>query len=173
MSTDLDERYFTWLVSQVASVKKRAHGRTFWSLLRMLHQKEFVGWVPNDLNRAKDGQQLQHEFLQEEGIEGAVPYTSGCSMLEMLIAISRRLSFDTDRRPKWWFWHLMKNIGLENYADDVPFTQEEVDEVLDAIIWRTYAPNGVGGLFPLERPPNDQRQVELWFQLNAYLLERY
>ena len=94
-------------------------------------------------------------------------------MLEMLIGLSRRLSFEVERRPKWWFWHLLKNIGLENYSDDVPFTQQEVDETLDAVIWRTYSPSGDGGLFPLDNPPTDQREVELWFQLNAYLLERY
>lgn len=97
----------------------------------------------------------------------------GCSFLEMMIAISHRLSFETDRRPKWWFWHLMKNLGLENYSDDMPFTQDEVDETLDRVIWRTYSPDGKGGLFPLEDPQHDQRQVELWYQLNAYLLERY
>jgi len=169
---DLDERYFYWLYGQVVSVKSRTSHRTYESLLRQFHNKEFVGWVPNDYNRAKEGQQLRQEFLTAEGIEvtGTHP---GCSMLEMMIALSRRLSFETERRPKWWFWHLMKNLGLENYSDDMAFTQEEVDEILDAVIWRSYSPTGAGGLFPLENPQQDQREVELWYQLNAYLLERY
>lgn len=173
MSTELDERYFTWLCSQVFSVKSRTHGRTFWSLLRQLHDKEFVGWVPNDINRVREGQLLRHTFLESEGLEVHTIDAPGCSMLEMLIALSARLSFETERRPKWWFWHLMRNVGLDNCSDDVSFTQEQVDEALDAVIWRTYSPSGAGGLFPLAHPSTDQREVELWYQLNAYLLERY
>lgn len=173
MTAQLDEDYFIWLCSHVVSVKSRSRARPFWRLLRQLHEKEFVGWFPNDINRVREGQLLRHEFCRIRELTMTTETDLGCSMLEMLIALSGRLSFETERRPKWWFWHLMRNIGLENYSDDVAFTQEEVDDVLDRIIWRTYSPTGQGGLFPLEEHPQDQREVELWFQLNAYLLQRY
>lgn len=173
MSAQLDEDYFLWLCSHVVSIKPRSRARPFWRLLRQLHEKEYVGWLPNDVNRMREGQLLRHAFCDEKGLPKPEEDDPGCSMLEMLLAVSGRLSFETERRSKWWFWHLMKNIGLENYSDDVRFSQEEVDDILDCIIWRTYSPSGQGGLFPLEDPQQDQRTVELWFQLNAYLLERY
>jgi hypothetical protein len=40
------------------------------------------------------------------------------------------------------------------------------------VIHRYYQPNGHGGFFPLENPQDDQRHVELWYQLNEYVMER-
>ncbi len=44
----LDERYFRWLCSQVVNVKLKNPSRTYWSLLKQLHTKEFVWIIPND-----------------------------------------------------------------------------------------------------------------------------
>jgi hypothetical protein len=40
---------------------------------------------------------------------------------------------------------------------------------MERCVWRTYEPNGVGGFFPLENPNEDQREVELWYQMSAYV----
>ena len=48
----------------------------------------------------------------------------------------------------------------------------DAEEVLDAVIFRNYEYDGRGGLFPLRYPDRDQRDEELWSQLNAYLLEQ-
>jgi hypothetical protein len=66
---------------------------------------------------------------------------------------------------------LMENLDLERYNDNTPFSDAAIDELLDRVIWRTYRRNGAGGLFPLKRTREDQRQVEIWYQLCAYLLE--
>ena len=77
--------------------------------------------------------------------------------------------------PDIWFWHLIETLDLEQFNDRKydDHAQEEIAEILDRVIWRTYAPNGDGGLFPLRNPTKDQRKVELWYQLNAYLLEQF
>jgi hypothetical protein len=36
---------------------------------------------------------------------------------------------------------------------------------------RLYTTSGYGGLFPLEEPKEDQRKVEIWYQMMAYLGE--
>ena len=61
----LDEAYFTWLYSQVGSVKNRNRAKTYWKLLRILHGKEFT-WtnIEKDANRAKDGMNLRRDFLR-------------------------------------------------------------------------------------------------------------
>lgn len=172
MIPELDEEYFIWLVSQVSSVKSKVRSKTYWSLLGLLHEREFAWFVPNDDNRVEDARQLQCEFLEAMGIDYE-PRHGICSFLEMMVALSRRLSFEVERQPRWWFWHLMHNLGLSEYTDARPFARSEVTEVLDAVIWRTYSPNGVGGLFPLDRPREDQTKVEIWYQMQAYLIERY
>lgn len=140
-----------------------------------MFRKEFVWFVPNDDNRAEDGRYLRCEFIEDQGLEEADVDPDwlgmGCSFLEMLVGLSRRLSFLGDGEARDWFWHLVNNLGLR-YNDRRRFPDEVVEEVLDNVIWRTYEPNGDGGLFPLRRPDRDQRDVELWYQLNAYLLER-
>jgi hypothetical protein len=171
----LDELYLTWLYSQIGSVKLRDKSRTYWSLSRQLFRKEFFWWIPNDDNRWMDGKDLRPEFLHESGITDIDPnwWNLGCSMFEMLIALSRRLEFETNRPARKWFWRMIENLELEectdrNYND---IHEREIDEVLERVIWRLYNPNGDGGLFPLENPRSDQREVEILYQYSAYLSE--
>lgn len=176
MSSYLDEAYLTWLYSQVSPVKARPKSRTYWSLLRRMHETAFVWFIPNDDNRAEDGRDLRHEFLEQERVSLPDQVDSyflqePCSFLEMLIALSRRLAFEAEGGPRWWFWHLMMNIGLEPLNDSMRAIEEEVEEVLERVIFRTYDYDGTGGLFPLENAEDDQRKVELWYQLQNYLIE--
>lgn len=174
----LDELYFQWLCSQITNVKLKNPARTHWALLKQLHMKEFVWIIPNDDNRLADGRDLRDEFVYENRLNDVDPdwMRLGCSMLEMLIGISRRLNFEDDsHKIDEWFWQLMENLDLRGFTDEVglsgDFTEQDVEEILDDVIWRTYQRNGRGGLFPLRRAREDQREVELWYQLSAYLLE--
>lgn len=173
MNEPLDELYLRWLYSQVASVKSRIRARTYWGLFRQLYTTEFVWIVPNDDNRVMDGQLLREEFLQDSEIEEVdeVWMALGCSYLEMLIGLSRRLSFEGGGEPLEWFWHILHNIELDELNDAQEIPREEISEKLNVITFRTYKRNGIGGLFPLKRTRVDQRDVEIWYQMNAYLLE--
>lgn len=168
MDTPLDEQYLTWLQAQVRVPRAR-----YWKLLRQLYVTEFVWFVPNDDNRVADGKDLRHEFLEEKHILEIDPdwLTLGCSMLEMLIGLARLWSFEEDLSVGFCFWRMIDNLGLSQCNDRQPNPQY-VSEVLDRVIWRTYEPDGTGGLFPLTDPHYDQREVELWYQLCAYILER-
>lgn len=169
----LDELYLTWLYSQIGAVRKRRSIRTYWSLARQLYTKQFVHLVGNDIDRKLDGIDLRYEFLDDEGIEDVDTrwMEMNCSMLEMMIALSRRLAFDGGGEPRDWFWLLIRNLRLEKYNDTVDIPHDRIDDILDRVIWRTFQPSGRGGLFPLKRASQDQRYVEIWYQANAYLLE--
>lgn len=173
MSEPLDESYLNWLYSQVAQTRTRNPSGTYWNLLRMMYKTEFVWLVPNDDNRIEDGRDLRMEFLRERHIHDADPdwHQMPCSFLELLVGLSRRLSFEGGNTPDWWFWKMVQNIHLFRYTDAHPLPTEDVQRRLDAVVWRTYDSNGLGGLFPLDNPSQDQTEVELWYQLNAYLLE--
>lgn len=173
MSQELDEQYLDWLYRQIGSVRSNNPARTYWSLVNQLHHKEFVWLIPNDDNRVEDGKELRYEFLDARHIEADDEWLDlGCSMLEMLIGLSRRLSFEGEGGPLEWFWVLLTNLGIAAYTDKVNYDHEEVDEILNRVIWRTYQRDGQGGLFPLTRKARDQRNVELWYQMSNYLLER-
>ena len=172
----LDARYFGWLTRQVAGVGARHNRRTFKLLLGQLHENIFVAIVPHDENRIADARDLRYEFFAESEQRGDSDWVeSPCTMLELFVVLSRCLAFEMDDDASVWFWHLIEILDLERYDDGV-YDNEVRDIVADAmaaIIWRTYDSNGYGGLFPLRNPREDQRKVELWYQLNAYLLEQF
>lgn len=173
MNQPLDELYLNWLYECVADPTLASPSKTYWNLLHHLYTKEYLWLVPNDDNRVEDGRFLRDEFCDDLGLHDMDPHWMdlGCSMLEMLIALSRRLSFQAEGEPRDWFWHLIDNLDIR-ISDRRRFPESRVEEVLDAVIWRTYNPDGSGGLFPLRHPDRDQRDTEVWSQLNAYLLER-
>lgn len=177
MSSPLDEQYLTWLYGQTAPIRLKNPSRTYWGLLRQMYKTQFVWLVPNDDNRIEDGRELRKEFIDEVQVESVDQdwLDLGCSMLEMLIALSRRLSFEADGEPRAWFWHLVENVDLHK-LNDRHYDEEAqrfVDETLERIIWRRYEPDGNGGLFPLRNPFKDQREIELWYQASAYLVEQF
>lgn len=139
----------------------------------MLYQKEFVWTVHHDDNRVADGRALRHEFVSEMRFQDVEDswMSLGCSFFEMLFALARRASFLDDDTPSEWFWILMENLDLHIFNDRMEIDENFIDGILDRVIWRTYDANGNGGIFPLSHPREDQRRVELWYQLNAYLLE--
>lgn len=168
----LDDRYLTWLYGQVAVVRTRKSSRTYWNLFRQLFSTEFVWFVPNDDNRAEDGRELRCEWATNTAAEVDPNWLSlGCSFLELLIGLSRRLAFETDGDACNWFWHLINNLGLQGFHDRSNFSPEAVEAITCRVIWRTYEPNGNGGLFPLQHTSKDQRRVEMWYQLSEYLLQ--
>lgn len=174
MGAPIDEQYFRWLYEQVADSDIKNPKHTYWKILKLLYIKEFVWFVPNDDNRVADGRDLRQEFIEQQKITGVDEswMRLGCSVFEMMVALARRLAFETDFDPDIWFWEMMSNLGLWQWNDKSAMDAAYVDEVLERLIWRTYKHNGEGGLFPLEGPCEDQRRVELWYQLSAYLLER-
>lgn len=173
MTSTLDESYFKWLYSQVEEVRSKAPAHTYWRLFEILHNKEFIWLIPNDDNRIADGKYLRVEFLNFQRIDTSDRswMDADCSFLEMLIALSRRLAFEAEGGPREWFRHLLETLELADLTDAVPIPEDEVNDILDTVIWRTYRPNGEGGLFPLREPSVDQTGVEIWYQLNAYLIE--
>lgn len=176
MSAYLDELYFEWLYSQVASIKLKNPRRTYYKLFRILFTTEFQWFVPNDDNRVEDGKGLRYECLDYNDIDYRDVdqdwLTLNCSYFELLVGLARRLAFllsgDTDE----CFWELLENIDLRKYNDHEHIPRREVMEILDRVMWRSYRANGKGGLFPLRRPRGNQRNVELWYQMNAYAQER-
>lgn len=175
-SGTLDERYLNWLYGQISAVSQRNPANSHWQLAVQLYKKRFDWSVPNDDNRVADGKDLRDIFLYEtnEGRPASEWMDEDCSFLEMLVAFSGRIAFETDEEPFDWFWRLMDNLGISGFTDNQygSAVEDAIDDILHTVINRQYKANGDGGLFPLRRPDEDQRKVELWYQMSKYLLER-
>lgn len=139
-------------------------------MMMLLGRKEFVWLVPHDDNRIGDGLDVRREFCEDSGAKEEA--LGPCSVLEVLVALSRRLSFVADGPAPGWAWDLLCNLDLDKYTDPIgPRQKVKVDAILEALVWRTYAPDGVGGFFPLAWPDEDQRYIELWYQMEFYVSE--
>lgn len=174
MDEPLENLYFNWLCAKVVNVKDFSSTATYWELLKKLHRTEFVWILSGDDNRAEDGKELRREFILQAEVPDNPEWriVIGCSVLEMLIAFSRRAEFQDETPTHVWFWKFLSNLGLSEFDDQSGFDPEYVDLVLEEFIWRTYKPNGDGGLFPIRNPSTDQREVEIWYQFFEYILDQ-
>lgn len=174
MNEPLDEAYFRFLYRTVASDRTRVRTQTYWSLLRKMYTTPYAWFVSNDDNRVSDGIAIRDQWARDHSAMDAEWLDQPCSFLEMLIALSDRAAFEDGGDRSAWFWHLLTNLGLShiNDAEYDELFEHEIGESLDRVTRRTYRANGHGGLFPLRHAEEDQRKVELWYQLNAYLMER-
>lgn len=172
MDGTADDRYFEWLYSHIGPVDQRTSRQTFWSLARQMYRTEFTWKIGRDRNRAEHGCQLRDEFADRWGHEGLDPnwMSLPCSFLEMTLALSYHLAYESYGEAHDWFWKLMSNTGLSRY-NDRRFDEGEVRHIIDRVMGRYYNSDGSGGFFPLVHPRQDQREVELWYQKEAYLLE--
>lgn len=173
MSEPFEHEYFNWLYAKVNDVSvTNPSWLTYNTLLSELHKTEYIWIVDGDHNRAEDGKELRIEFLNQIGLESnAVWLDETCSVLEMLIAFSRRAAFQTDEEPAVWFWRFMENLALSEQFDSLPPNLQYIQDVLRVFVLRLYSKNGVGGLFPLRQSRKDQRKLEVWYQFSEYVLE--
>lgn len=173
--------YFSWLCDLTQVITEET---SYLLLAKDLFNKDFYWFVPNDDNREKDGLKLRDTFAAEAGynIYNALD-NKPCSMLEMIMGLAIRINYmmedldNIDNSVKW-FWHILKNLDLIRYSDDTYYApgvygKAKVDNILNIVLARKYKRNGDGGLFPLKNTKNDQRKVEIWYQLSEYLVENY
>lgn len=173
MNEPLENTYFNWLSSKVMMLENPTPSLTYWTLLRALHNTEFVWFLKGDDNRAMDGLELRDEFLHALDIQDVPEWRDlPCSLFEMLIAFSRRAEFMDGAPAKDWFWEFIENLGLKECNDASGLSEENIGEVLYLLVWRIYDPTGRGGLFPMDNPPEDQRNTEIWYQFCEYLVDQ-
>jgi hypothetical protein len=176
----IKDLYFKWLYSQIE--KRDLSGLE--NFVFELHSYPFICHVPNDDNRVEEGIGLRYKFADEENINLLEDTLSGsCTLLEMLVALADRMDFilfdPSKGNRRWlWFWLFIDNLKLQKYTNDD--NEGDVSQkrkfnriVINKFLRREYLANGKGGLFPLENPYSDQREVEIWYQMSAYISENY
>ncbi len=178
----LKDAYFKWLCNMVCD---EDHAN-YICLLNRLFLIRFRCFLKNDQNRIGDGLYLHHIFAIEYGytdkeVDDILGNTfDDCTVLEVIIGIAKRIGdilWDPEEgdRIKKWFWIMIYNLGLDDCRDE-DFDEEcveRIDHWIDNLMTRHYSADGFGGLFPLKNPKTDQRNVEIWYQMQAWCIENY
>jgi hypothetical protein len=168
----LEEEYFDCLYDSMVGGITLPAGEEFYKLFKQLYTSRFYWIVPGDENRAEDGVDLRKQFISARKVDPVVPgwTEEACSILEMLVAFSDIAEFETDEKASEWFWIFLDNLDLSGMHDGA-FDELKFEEIIYRFVSRDYKYNGQGGLFPLEHPTKDQREVEIWYQFCAYISE--
>lgn len=169
MDTTLDSQYLDWLYSQI----ERPDDPAYFEMLDHMFKTKFDWFIPNDNNRAQDGVDLRNRFIFERstGRPDRSWLSEDCSFLEMVIALANRLAFQIDESLPNAFWHILRNIGIDDSFCDELIDHQVLEDILYTVIWRNYEEDGSGGFFPLEDYSKDQREVELLYQMYAYVMD--
>lgn len=173
--------YFEWLTSMVDPFTERGNHNHFFSIL---HNMTYIPMIELDNNRVSDGIGLRELYARNYDIrvDGEILIDSPCSMLEFLVALASRMNYiysqTNENCTSEMFWDMMGNIGFSYYdtTDNSfaarPEMNSELENAIEMVVYRRYSPNGEGNLFLLKNPKHDQRNVEVWYQMNQYLIEK-
>lgn len=166
-----DERwneYGQWLASLVNS--------KYSTRLSDLHFLEFTWEIERDRNRASDGMHLRKKFAAETDIPIGIFDRMPCSVLEMLVALAIRVERefvgDPNRpNPGRFFLEMLDNLGIVSVRKGSDSLSNR--RIIQRWLLRDFRDDGDGSPFPLREPRRDQRDIEIWDQMNAYLFENY
>lgn len=157
--------------------------RNYINLFEMLHNLEFYWSIDRDDNRAGDGEELRDNYnipldisCEDENLVEEF-MNRPCSVFEMLIGLAIRVDEEylgdpADPHPEDFFREMIKNLGLDGYTDrrfDAGSVKRRVSMWLD----RRFTKNGLGSPFPVYNDDRDQRDLEIWDQMNSYINEKY
>lgn len=168
----IDEVYFNWLI-ELSGIHDKGDSKYF-ELCRELYLYPFSWINDHDDNRAADGIELRLTFVRKTNADREEYWLDlDCSMLEFLIALAQRASFETAISHTIWFRTLLANLGFIHYTDYYwnPSTSAFVIDAVETFLSREYGYDGGGGLFPLKHPRSDQTKVEIWYQMHSYIQE--
>lgn len=158
MSTE----YFDWLTGRIGG--PRRNGVSYEKVLWQLYKTPFHYILEMDRNRSDDGLALRRQY--------GLATQDKCSVLEMMIGVALRcedIMYDNGRyAAEFWFWKMIDNLEL-GFMDDANYDPYYVEHVTCRLISRDYEPDGRGGLFYISEPPDDMRNVQIWYQMNWYL----
>ncbi len=175
----VQENYFRWMVRLIFNPDYMTPNRCWMKLFRLLHEREFIYTIEMDGNRADDGIELRYRYGWERqcSLDDLERYlgTEHCSILEMMVALAHRceesiMDNSQEDRTGVWFFDMIESLGLAD-QDDAHFHQRTVDAVLDDFLQHRYQADGKGGLFTIRDSRVDMRNMEIWYQMNRYLIE--
>lgn len=178
VSPSLAETYFHWLYDQVCDIRDIDSPHSYMNVCWYMHQQVFAVYVSHDENRVSDASYLRNDFAKDLGngrpMDVSDIMSPDATVLEVLIALARQADTMIPLMPKVWFQIFIENLNLWKWNDAYCSARPTwpISRIITTLNSRTYKPDGRGGIFPLTRPEHDQRTVELWYQMGAYMTDR-
>lgn len=176
----LENEYFDWMYHLVGNDNKVRNKISYRKLLSFLNSVIFVPMMDMDDNRRVDGIDFRYRFAYAEGYPDDYidKYLNDrdCSVLEMMIALAFKVEEEITEdyiygdRTGQWFWSMIISLGLNRMTDDI-FDLQYCETVIDRFMARQYDYDGKGGLFTIQHPYRDMREVDIWCQFMWYLDE--
>lgn len=171
----VEPSYFTWLLGIVDIPPLKEHENICWELFHT----EFFWSLANDENRALDVNELlyEHKMYLAPKTHAIFRHDGAVSVFEMLICLSKRMDFlltegGQPTRVHLYFWEMLRNLGYDperTFEGCVVHNPEALKIWLD----RAFSPDGKGSIFPIEKPLQNQREIEIWSQMGDYMHEKY
>lgn len=174
----LTKAYFDWLYERVFGIRDVVTRNNYTIICDAMHRFPFKSLVDYDENRIKDGTALREQFLRDykrrvnvsDKVDLIMP---DASIFEVLVALANRADFMMDHGEEFWFDIFITNLQLKEF-NDMRYLARDATKIgrrLKRFNDRHYQPDGTGGIFPLKEPQQDQRTVELWYQMAAWMTE--
>ena len=180
MSPATSNMYIEWVCSERLNLDKDEYDDLLY-LIRTLNEIEFTYMVPLDENRASDGLALRSDFTYDTGryLDKSSGLLPNCTVFEMMAALAYKCessimyNYKKGLCPKRWFYIMLKNLGIYdcNVGNWNVETSDYIYNCVHKMLFRQYKKNGEGGLFAIKNPKIDQREVDIWKQMNAFLNE--
>lgn len=155
--------YFEWLYSKIEN------GYDYRTLCYHLYSIPFNPIHVLDKNRVIDGLLLREEF----GIYLDTP----CSIFEVMIGLALRCEneimrrWDSDEDESYrWFAIMLESIGIA-HMNGSNYDPQYVDEKIYILNNNLFERDGTGGWFKVENSSKDMRDLDVWYQLQAYLIK--
>lgn len=173
MSRSVEDRLWVEYGRSLAEIVSHRKYDRHRKLLEFLHDIQFYWEIDFDENRALDGVDLRRNFCEDHD----VIFVRCCSVLEMLVALAIRIDDEylgdgRSEHPEIIFWEMLENLGISHMHDRI-LNERIVDFAVRTWLNRNFKPNGNGSIFPLKHTNRDQRDIEIWSQMQEYLNERY
>lgn len=174
-----DKRYLEWLCEIVSYDSHRPDGGVYYKLLDHLNHIPFVDYDCLDADRISDAYSLRQIFIESYMGFLGVSILGNASVLEVLVALAKRGEthimanvFGLEDRTAYWFWGMMRSLGLLKYTND-KYDREEVSKIIDSFLHRQYASDGTGGIFVCHNLPKDgdMREIDIWKQMCLWFNE--
>ena len=171
----IESAYVTWLFKLIT--KDRYNGEiSYKKLFLYLYGTEFRYSIPMDANRANDGISLRYRFACEHPRfrDADLYLNEPCNVLEMMVALALRCEETImddpaiGNRTQQWFWGMIVSLGLGSMSDD-RYDVVKVKNIIERFLDHDYEPNGKGGLFTVNNPEGDLRDMQIWNQLCQYI----
>lgn len=179
----LNDRYFKWLLG-LLGFKDPINDCGYISMLSYLYSKDFKLTDPivgHDDNRLDDGFDLRAQYSNNfTDPEFPEIFEEPVTVLEVLTAFAVRIDddimYDGALHASKWFFIMIDNLGMTNFTDDrlgLDWTIDDEEQIIDIWMSRQYGPDGKNTIFPLKNTAFDQRNLEMWYQMQEWFRENY